>query len=413
MSIPMEKIPNQHAEIPFDISPEVLHSWIVDELGDSELAGRVGTHPELTREFLEGESYPAPMFFEMVRGIDKVRPEITRPLVELAGDRDRLLPLSYDRVVGSHRGETQDKTLLMERFTATERMQKQKEHEREHTPEERAALGYVTDILNDLRAQYGLPEAVIDPGQIRMTDQSYTKENKSTGHINLLDQEAFIATGGRRGTSLYSTIFHELTHFMGYGAVQLDESPDGRTKFGEYRLGLSVADRNMDPARVNKKNYLTNVNEAVTEEIANRILASVPVDHPLLGAAMREHWDNLLEATEGDEDAFAESPLRLHWYKSLTRTENGRYRWTASYVSERVALFDLFQKMFERNTEHFAGKTSVQAEEELFAMLQKAMFTGNILPFGRLFNDTFGRGKFREYGHLQTNEEIAAFIAGL
>ena len=74
---------------------------------------------------------------------------------------------------------------------------------------------------------------------------------------------------------------------------------------------------------------------------------------------------------------------------------------------------NLFDKIIDRNPERSTGKTNEEAHEALFEMLQKAMFTGNILPFGRLFNDTFGHGKFREYGHLQTNEEIAAFIAGL
>ena len=76
-------------------------------------------------------------------------------------------------------------------------------------------------------------------------------------------------------------------------------------------------------------------------------------------------------------------------------------------------MFDMFKKIYERNPNLFDGKSPDEAENELFEMLQKAMFTGNILPFGRLFNDTFGRGKFREFGHLQTIGEQQSFVEGL
>jgi hypothetical protein len=43
-------------------------------------------------------------------------------------------------------------------------------------------------------------------------------------------------------------------------------------------------------------------------------------------------------------------------------------------------------------------------------MVTKASFDGNIMPFGRLVNDAFGNGTFREYGHLQTVDDINNFI---
>ena len=75
-------------------------------------------------------------------------------------------------------------------------------------------------------------------------------------------------------------------------------------------------------------------------------------------------------------------------------------------------MFNLFQKIHER-TGRKDTQSLEETEEELFEMLTKAVFTGNILPFGRLFNETFGLGKFREFGHLQTVEEQNAFIAAL
>jgi hypothetical protein len=174
------------------------------------------------------------------------------------------------------------------------------------------------------------------------------------------------------------------------------------------RVGLTVHDRRTG-AR-----YLNALNEAVTEETANRLLQSMPEDHPELGVlAVYCHQKEARIATTEQENLTAHR-LKPHWIlrKGVGNVEPSA-RDTSAYTTERNLMEDLFEKLIDRNPERFAGQTREEAHEALFEMLQKAMFTGNILPFGRLFNDTFGRGKFREYGHLQTNEEIAAFIAGL
>jgi hypothetical protein len=46
-------------------------------------------------------------------------------------------------------------------------------------------------------------------------------------------------------------------------------------------------------------------------------------------------------------------------------------------------------------------------------MVTKASLDGNVLPFGRLMNETFDRGTFRNYGHLQTVQEILSFVSAL
>lgn len=115
-----------------------------------------------------------------------------------------------------------------------------------------------------------------------------------------------------------------------------------------------------------------------------------------------------------NESQLAKDRIRPHWFIPTEKVnDRGMRHYIYSYTKERNVMEDLFEKLFDRNPERFEGKTKEEANEELFTMLQKAMFTGNILPFGRLFNDTFGRGKFREYGHLQSVEEQQAFIAAL
>jgi hypothetical protein len=104
--------------------------------------------------------------------------------------------------------------------------------------------------------------------------------------------------------------------------------------------------------------------------------------------------------------------LPPYWIIHTGDTEEDKSH-LVGYMNDRQTMFSIFDKLYEKNPERFEGRSSEEAEEELFEMLQKAMFTGNILPFGRLFNETFGRGKFREFGHLQTTEEQQAFIEGL
>jgi hypothetical protein len=165
-------------------------------------------------------------------------------------------------------------------------------------------------------------------------------------------------------------------------------------------------------AQGERRIFLSGLNEALTEETSNRILMSLPDGVPEFDdfARFRSEMRDHLEREQG---AFlAEHRLRTHWINDLTRHDD-LISYSFSYAEERNLMFDLFRKIFERSPLRFEGKTEEEAEEELFTMLQKAMFTGNILPFGRLFNETFGRGTFREFGHLQTNDEIREFVEAL
>ena len=188
----------------------------------------------------------------------------------------------------------------------------------------------------------------------------------------------------------------------------VNRDANGKLLETTYRTGMNIYSRD------GKKKYLTGLNEAVTEETSNRLLMEVPEEHPVLGSTVKDHRRIISKIAKQNQDQLTRDRLRPYWFIPTDRvTAQGERHYIYSYTQERNLMEDLFEKLHERNPERFEGQTREEAHEALFEMLQKAMFTGNILPFGRLFNDTFGRGKFREYGHLQTNEEIAAFIAGL
>jgi hypothetical protein len=83
------------------------------------------------------------------------------------------------------------------------------------------------------------------------------------------------------------------------------------------------------------------------------------------------------------------------------------------YYNERQAMWRLFSKMFEKSPERFSGKTREEAKEEIFEIATKCSFTGNLMPLGRLMNDTFGPETFRSFGRVTTAEEFDAFVQKL
>nr|MBP6931736.1 hypothetical protein [Candidatus Paceibacterota bacterium] len=101
-----------------------------------------------------------------------------------------------------------------------------------------------------------------------------------------------------------------------------------------------------------------------------------------------------------DEDTFyAEINNDKLWRESVGRLLGKTYgtkinteRFT--YKQERKFLHTLVDKIFQKNFDKFQDK------EEVFDMFFKGMITGNILPIGRLVDETFGAGTFRKIGEL-------------
>jgi hypothetical protein len=404
---PPEEFPPRKFPEHMELTPEALHDWIVTELGDNELAQRINEHPEITKEIIEGKGLPSKDFFGMIRAIGNRDTELAHELVREALLHERLLHPSIQRTVGNSTESEKEQLLLRTAFKTTEYATVPYKNERKKTDFERESFDYANNILDELRGSHGLPAFPVAPEQFHIFDTA-TLPKGSSGDFALLNQEARVAFKDASPAVILNDTIHELAHFKSYGSIRVDKTNKEKTlNVARYRLGLLVQGGGSEGG----KDYLRMLNEAVTEETANRLLKNIPEDHPVFGEVVKKQRSSVAQAAKDFPEDIEEigSP---DWIVDVVESAN-HPEYNVAYTKARKMMFGLFDKFYEKNPERFEGKTEEEVREELFVMLQKAMFTGNILPFGRLFNDTFGHGKFREFGHLQTTEEQQAFIEGL
>jgi hypothetical protein len=405
----MERIPTNSPEagIPQEAGP--LADWIEEELGDEELAQFLRDHPEGLELCANGESLLPRTVFELVDDLNRVDPQSAKSLVFHASSSGMLPETGTTMFVSSIKGDERALVELRQEWLSAKTDMEFFDNEKEKTRKELLMIEYANGVIDEIRESYGLPSFRVEPNKVRYFETPEAVEGKKTvGSFNQVRQYARVEASDTPYQKFATTI-HELLHFKSYGAIQVDRDAHGGIMDQTYRTGLNIYSRDR------KHSYLNQLNEAITEETSNRLLAQIPEDHPVFGDIARQQRKIVKYYTEHQSEYLLTTGQQPYWFVPIRKdTPDGpQFRFVSSYADERVHMQQLFDKLIERNPERFEGKTKEEANEELFTMLQKAMFTGNILPFGRLFNDTFGRGKFREYGHLQSVEEQQAFIAAL
>ncbi|MFZ4648703.1 MAG: hypothetical protein ACOYMB_03685 [Patescibacteria group bacterium] len=200
-------------------------------------------------------------------------------------------------------------------------------------------------------------------------------------------------------------IFHEMVHFKSYNSMQITtgDSPE----LESYRVGLTIVKRKGDGI------YFTNLNEAVTEQITKNSLA-VMLEDPIFAQEIKQTKEIITSApqaiTASGEMLFDENTIYAGIKQKETITHARELSIIQkpvaeiitsvfSYESERKFLDKLLNKIFERNPLKFQNK------DEVFEVFARGMMTGNILPVGRLIENTFGVGVLRKIGELDENEK--------
>ncbi len=383
---------------------EKIHQYILEELGDIELAQRIAEHPEVTAQIVSGEGTLSPDFFSMIRAIAKKNTNLAVALVREAQHQGHLLETNVDIVGIGTTAEDTERFLLQHFFEINENAVLPYPGEMEKTAYDLSAIGYASTELQKIRKSLNLPEYTVIPEQVKLLDQSALPPSTAGKH-DMYGQRALIAPEANQSlTGRMAIIIHELVHANAYGAIEVWRDEQGRQNIAIRRRGLNVRNSKEE----NGNAFLDWLNEAVTDELTNRLMRDIPQDHPEFGNTVKERNKNVNEVIERRRLV----PDRYHRAYWFTDPEKGEVLTTA-YLKEKQLMYYLFKKMYTSAPEHFLDMTLEEADEELFSMLTKGAFTGNILPFGRLFNDTFGHGKFREFGHLQTVEEQKAFIDAL
>lgn len=398
-----------------ETAPE-LATWIEEELGDTELAEFLRAHPEGKELLLSGETLLPRTVFDVVSDLDEVAPALASELRQTIFHEGMLPKVSYESSIGNLSEEEASRSQLDHRYPIALDHLMLGEGESEKTAHDRLCIHEANEGLNRLRKKFGLPAFIaqdeschIVPGSSK--DLILNSGGKMGGVFSPVAQASYISDDSPDAVRV-DTIFHEHTHFLSYCAIQADRRSSGDIHADAYRSGLSVVGRQREGSV--SQMYLRSLNEAVTEETAQRLCFEIPPESKLYPYAEYRQW--LAHHVEsGHAEMLKKNLLRPEWVinheEEEEKDKKGRVgHFSCSYTEDRKMMFAMLNVIAERNPELFGQKSPDEAEEELFEMLQKAMFTGNILPFGRLFNDTFGRGKFREFGHLQTVEEQQRFI---
>lgn len=410
MTNPLESIPGNQSGNDIEKSAAKKALGVFDE---SEVGNKILENPALV-EVLEqaaklGQTV-SPGFYGDIKRVD---PGLANEFLNDLAKKDILPKTQVDQVV-TRAGVDAETALSMHRFNIASSRERSF-MEREKTVEEEVMIDRAGKNVNDLRAKYGLPPVEFSPERVKMNEQ-YARSIDADGKKLLggyHHTETEIIYKRSKELARFNIIQHELLHggsHQGIKVVDNGESTD------PYRVGLETRSLRKNESG-QEETFLVPLNEALTEENARRITMAISKDDPELGELVAKR-DESLEVMEmirarGNQVLPAEVLQKELYYADVDWENKKLDVQQAAYYDERQAMWQLFDKIHEKNPAAFPGKSREEAREVMFDMATKAMLDGNIMPLGRLMNDTFGRGTFRQYGHLQTPQEIVTLIDSL
>lgn len=381
---------------------------------DGELREKIIEHPELVKTLAWVDSQGRTVQAGFYGDIKEVDPALAKEYITAVTKKDGPQETHIDRVIEGSDMNAEAALAVHKLHLEANKALEISPFEREKTAEELTMIERASENVNQLRAKHGLAPADLKMEDVHMLrKESNTVEGKEGGSTGHSDGEAAVVTEYPKEAARFATIQHELIHLGGYNAINVPKDSDEPKV---YRVGLQVQGQKPDEEG-NYPSFLSPLNEAVTEENARRITMAIPESDPELGKLTTKRKQSLedMEAIRKRGNPVADAAVLqeelyftdVDWEKKTLDVQ------TSSYSEERKAMWQLFDKIHEKNPDAFPGKSQEEAREAMFDMATKAALTGNIMPFGRLMNDTFGRGTFREYGHLQTPQEIVTLIDSL
>ena len=338
----------------------------------------------------------------------------------MAHDHGRFLSSNVSKIIDDTlTAREQEAFVLSHHFQITESATIKTPSTLEKSEHELAMIDYSNIELQKIRAKFGLDAYTVTHNQVEVYGGSQlgsaTNGNAILGHADMLRQRTLLVKDeNQTEDERMALIMHELVHAHAYGAVEVWKDVRGARHVAVARRGLCVRNRKQNSTS-SDTSYLNTLNEAVTEELSNRILYDIPVDHPEFGEMITRR-KKIIQDISKDQPRYFDRYRRPHWIPAFREeVENNQksLRAKTAYTDEKCLMYFMFKKIYEHDPSRFKGGGQEEADEEMFSILTKAAFTGNILPFGRLFSETFGNGKFREFGHLQTVEEQKEFIEKL
>lgn len=287
--------------------------------------------------------------------------------------------------------------------------------EREKTAEDVEMISIANEATNILRRKFGLDDFDIPAKNIHMIPEDrWIRGSSSLGAYNSMLQSVIIKDDNISKLHNLANIIHEMIHFKAYNALQIElaeqqktpKNPEGKPKLIDYRGGFEIRSRD------GKTLYFTELNEAITEELNKallRILVPELRSNPIFKDEMAR-TEKVVNVHSGtavkngrpffDSDTVHAQSVPLVNPMDKFRRALGMKRQVSlskkslTYKKQRKMLNSLIDKVWKSHKEEFKDS------EEIFDVFAKAYLTGNMLPVGRLVEDTFGKGSFRKIGEL-------------
>lgn len=277
--------------------------------------------------------------------------------------------------------------------------------EREKTPEEVQIIEVANDLTNEVRRRYGLDNFDVPPDNIHVIPADKWMWEKTTdGLYNARLQGVAMQEDVDSRVSMLATVVHEMLHFKSYNALQVASGEESRMH-QSYRVGF------MTFSRDGKEKYFTELNEAITEELSKRlVLSSIPDlrRNSLFAGEINQTekiYQKYPEAKSKSgmplftaDTLYAEAAIPADWkeifqYMIGKRSPDITVK-KHSYRRQRKMLNSLMDKIWNKHKDEFKD------QEAVFDVFARSYMTGNLLPIGRLIEDTFGKGSFRRIAEL-------------
>jgi hypothetical protein len=291
---------------------------------------------------------------------------------------------SVDRYVGGTDQNQAEAQAFMGRVFEAHELGEMERFERPKTPEELELIEIVNRETDKVREKYGLAAYRVPPENYHVISKEGAEELGVPGTYVLLKQAAVIVETDTRA-EMAKRLVHETLHFKSFGSVNVDDGG-----LSERRMGLVSVEAS--------QNHFDALNEAVTEELAKRVMRAVEKT-PLL----RSEAARLREVREivGDDV----SHIKMN-PPAPDGTPNEDY-FPYSYTEERQALNLIIDKLMERNPD------SKLKHEGWFDLFAAGMFTGHLLEIARAVEKTFGQGAFRKLAEQKEGPALLEFVESL
>jgi len=398
-------------------NPERINKYIIQEealkvlgevgVNDPELVSGIAANDELANlihnAHKNGRTFGTGFYFDLQR----IDPALARKFAKRVDENGILPNLALTDAHIAAQGSTEEEVKAAHKISVL-RGRFSFEGFREKTAEERLMIGRASEYANSVRAKFGLPPKKISEDLVTMVPHSAPSDRSSA--FVPAQERVSVREGGQKLARL-DHVQHEIFHASSFNVVKGGAGAGG---VEYYRSGVSAVSQKVKNEKGNSVVLLDPLNEAITEELSRRGVVALGEDDLDFGDMVRERKQGLEDMEKVRARGNVLPPQEVLneelLYARIDFDQKTIDQEFAGYSEERKAMWKLFGKVYGKDPVKFEGKTREEAVEELFEIASKAYFTGNLLPLGRMVNAAFGKDSFREYGHLQTPEEINQFL---